>query len=404
MTHPAVRPALPAQRLAGVASSPVRDLLALVDKPSVISFAGGLPAPELFDLDGVRAAFDRVLSAPDGRRHLQYAPTEGNLDLRTHVAARMTARGLPTSAADLLVTTGSQQALTLIAAALLDPGDVVAVEEPTYLAALQCFQLAGCRIVTVPSDADGIDPVALREVIATARPKLLYLVPTFANPTGRTLPLDRRAEVASLAAAHGMWVVEDDPYGELRYRGEPVAALAAQAGAEEHVLHLGSFSKIAAPGLRLGWVRTPAALRPALTVAKQAADLHTSTIDQAAAAAWLGVADVDAHVRGLQDAYRARRDAMMAAMPATVPAGSAWTDPDGGMFTWVRLPGAADTATLLPGALARDVAFVPGAPFFAGRPDTATMRLSFTTHTPAEIAEGMRRLSAVLRTPAGGSS
>src|SRR4051794_35166043 len=167
----------PAGRLHGVVSSPVRDLLALIGRPEVISFAGGLPAPELFDLDGMRAAFDRVLSAPEGRRHLQYAPTEGNLDLRTLAAARMTARGLPTAAADLLVTTGSQQALTLIAAALLDPGDVVAVEEPTYLAALQCFQLAGCRIVTVASDADGIDPAALREVIGTTRPKLLYLVP-----------------------------------------------------------------------------------------------------------------------------------------------------------------------------------------------------------------------------------
>ncbi|GIM93777.1 PLP-dependent aminotransferase family protein [Paractinoplanes toevensis] len=400
MTHPAVRPALPAQRLAGVASSPVRDLLALVDRPSVISFAGGLPAPELFDLDGLRAAFDRALSAPGGRRHLQYAPTEGNLALRTLVAARMTARGLPTGAGDLLVTTGSQQALTLIAAALLDPGDVVAVEEPTYLAALQCFQLAGCRIVTVPADDSGVDPDALRRVIAEARPKLLYLVPTFANPTGRTLPLAHRAAVASLAAEHGMWVVEDDPYGELRYRGESVPTLAAQPGAEEHVLHLGSFSKIAAPGLRLGWVRTPAALRPALTVAKQAADLHTSTVDQAAAAEWLAATDLDAHIGGLRDAYRARRDAMIAAMPATAPAGSIWSDPDGGMFTWLRLPGGVDTATLLPAALARDVAFVPGAPFHAGRPDTATMRLSFTTHTPAEIGEGMGRLATVLRTPA----
>jgi 2-aminoadipate transaminase len=400
MTQPAVRPALPAQRLAGVASSPVRDLLALIDRPDVISFAGGLPAPELFDLDGVRAAFDRVLSSPAGRRHLQYAPTDGNVDLRTLVAARMTARGLPTAAADLLVTTGSQQALTLIATALLDPGDVVAVEEPTYLAALQCFQLAGCRIVGVPSDADGVDPDALEQVIATARPKLLYLVPTFANPTGHTLPLERRAAVASLAAAHGLWVVEDDPYGELRYRGEPVPALAAQPGAEEHVLHLGSFSKIAAPGLRLGWVRTPATLRSALTVAKQAADLHTSTIDQAAAADWLAHTDLDAHVRGLQAAYRARRDAMMAALPATAPAGSTWTDPDGGMFTWLRLPGDVDTATLLPAALAADVAFVPGAPCYAGRPDTAAMRLSFTTHTPAEIEVGMRRLATVIRPPA----
>jgi DNA-binding transcriptional MocR family regulator len=386
---------LPARRLAGVASSPVRDLLALIDRPEVISFAGGLPAPELFDLDGLRAAFDRVLSSPAARRHLQYAPTEGNPGLRAHVAARMTARGLPTGPGDLLVTTGSQQALTLIAAALLDPGAVVAVEEPTYLAALQCFQLAGARIVTVRSDGDGIDPAALAEVLETARPALLYLVPTFANPTGRTLTAARRLEVAALAEAHGTWVVEDDPYGELRYRGEPVPSLTG-----DRVLHLGSFSKVAAPGLRLGWVRSPATLRPALTVAKQAADLHTSTIDQAAAADYLTHTDLDAHVRGLRHAYAQRRDAMMAAMPGTAPTGSTWTDPDGGMFTWLRLPGPVDTAALLPAALARDVAFVPGAPFYAGPPDTATLRLSFTTHTPAEITEGMGRLAAVLRTPA----
>ena len=388
-------PAVAAQRLRGVASSPVRDLLALVDRPEVISFAGGLPAPELFDLEGLRAAFDRVLSAPGARRHLQYAPTEGNADLRALVAARMTGRGLPTADDDLLITTGSQQGLTLIAAALLDPGAVVAVEEPTYLAALQCFQLAGARIVTVAGDDDGIDPAALASVLRDERPRLLYLVPTFANPTGRTLTAARRAEVASLAAAHGTWVVEDDPYGELRYRGEPVAALAAQPAAAGRVLHLGSFSKVAAPGLRLGWVRTPAELRAPLTVAKQAADLHTSTIDQAAAAEYLGTADLDAHVRGLCDAYRRRRDAMIAAMPGTVPEGSSWTDPDGGMFTWLRLPAGRDSAALLREALKRDVAFVPGAPFYAGTPDPATLRLSFTTHTPAEITEGMRRLAEV---------
>jgi 2-aminoadipate transaminase len=399
MLPTSARPAAPApaQRLRDVASSPVRDLLALIDRPGVVSFAGGLPAPELFDVDGLRAAFDRVLSGPNARRHLQYAPTEGNTDLRSLVAARMTTRGLPTEAGDLLVTTGSQQALTLIAAALLDPGAVVAVEEPTYLAALQCFQLAGARIVTVPGDEHGVDPDALAGVLATERPRLLYLVPTFANPTGRTLTRDRRAAVAALAAEHGVWVVEDDPYGELRYRGEPVPALAAEPDAADRVLHLGSFSKVAAPGLRLGWVRTPASLRAPLTVAKQAADLHTSTIDQAAAAAYLADTDLDAHVRRLRDAYRERRDAMMAAMPGTAPAGSTWTDPDGGMFTWLRLPDGTDAASLLPRALAADVAFVPGAPFYATEPDRATLRLSFTTHTPVEIAEGMRRLAPVLR-------
>jgi 2-aminoadipate transaminase len=191
-------------------------------------------------------------------------------------------------------------------------------------------------------------------------------------------------------------VVEDDPYGELRYRGAPVPALAAQPGAEDRILHLGSFSKVASPGMRLGWLRAPAALLPALTVAKQAADLHTSTIDQAAAAAWLAEVDLDGHVGRLCAGYRARRDAMMAAMPSTAPAGSTWSDPDGGMFVWLRLPGDVDTAELLPAALSSDVGYVPGAPFFAGTPDGATLRLSFTTNTPERIAEGMRRLAAVL--------
>jgi len=280
--------------------------------------------------------------------------------------------------------------------ALLDPGAVVAVEEPTYLAALQCFALAGARVVPVASDDDGLDPDALEAVFARERPALLYLVPTFANPTGRTLPAERRAAVVALAARYGVWVVEDDPYGELRYRGTAVPALASVPGAEDRVLHLGSFSKIASPGLRLGWLRAPAALMGPLTVAKQAADLHTSTIDQAAAAEWLATVDLDAHVRGLCAAYRERRDALVGALPSALPAGSTWSDPDGGMFTWVRLPGDVDTAELLRSALAHDVAFVPGAPFFAGAPDRATLRLSFTTHAPEVIAEGVRRLGRAL--------
>jgi 2-aminoadipate transaminase len=373
-----------------VAGSPVRDLLALTARPEVISFAGGLPAPELFDLDGLRAAFEEALH---DRRNLQYAPTEGNPALRARVAERMTGRGMTTSVDDLLITTGSQQALTLVATALLDPGAVVAVEEPTYLAALQCFQMARARIVPVAGDEDGMIPEALAEVIARERPALLYLVPTFANPTGRTLTLERRRAIGELAAAHGLWVVEDDPYGELRYRGEPLPALATVS---DRVIYLGSFSKIGAPGLRLGWLRAPAALMRTLVVAKQAADLHTSTIDQAAMAGYLATRDLDEHVRGLCVAYRQRRDAMIEVLPDVTPPGTTWSEPDGGMFVWVRLPGAVDTADLLPRALRNDVAFVPGAPFYATTPDRATLRLSFTTNSPELITEGMSRLRSVL--------
>lgn len=388
----------PARRLHGVKSSPVRDLLALTRRPEVISFAGGLPAPELFDVDGWRDAFAK---AADDRRNLQYATTEGDPVLRGVLAERMTRRGLPTADSDLLVTTGSQQALTLVTTTLIEPGDVVAVEEPTYLAALQCFQLAGARIVPVASDEHGMVPSALAEVLERDRPTLVYVVATFANPSGRTLPASRRREIAALAAEHDVWVVEDDPYGELRYRGEPVPELATYG---DKVLYLGSLSKIGAPGLRLGWLRAPASLMPAAVIAKQAADLHTSTIDQAAAAVYLTSTDLDRHVAGLCTAYRERRDTMIAALPDTVPGGTVWSDPDGGMFVWLRLPGQVDTADLLRTALDHNVAFVPGAPFFATTPDPATMRLSFTTNPPEDIVEGMRRLAAAFTSPsaAGG--
>ncbi|MCX2953065.1 PLP-dependent aminotransferase family protein [Lentzea sp. NEAU-D7] len=375
-------------RTLSVASSPVRDLLALTSRPEVISFAGGLPAPELFDLDGVRAAYDLALR---DRSVLQYAPTEGNAALRELVSARLTARGLPTS--DVLITTGSQQALALVATAMLGPGAVVAVEEPTYLAALQCFKMTGARIVPVESDADGLVPSSLRSVVATEKPDLLYLVPTFANPTGRTLSAARRVEIAEIAAAHDLWIAEDDPYGELRYRGTAVPPLASIS---DRTIYLGSFSKIGAPGMRLGWLRAPADLLRTLTIVKQAADLHTSTVDQAAAAVYLADNDLDAHVARLCAEYGARRDAMLAALPATTPAGTTWSDPDGGMFVWLRLPGDVDSAVLLKDALLHDVAFVPGAAFFATTPDHATLRLSFTTNTVTEIEEGMARLAKVL--------
>jgi 2-aminoadipate transaminase len=378
-----------------VQSSPVRDLLALINDPETISFAGGLPAPELFDVEGWRAAFARALAEPDARRNLQYAPTEGDPALRELIAARQTSRGLPTGQDDLLVTTGSQQALTLIAAALLTPGAVVAVEEPTYLAALQCFRMAGARVVPVAGDEDGVLPEALAEVIERDRPQLLYLVPTFANPTGRTLTAARRLAVVELAAANDLWVVEDDPYGELRYRGAPLPALAA--GASDRVINLGSLSKICAPGLRLGWLRAPASLMRTLVITKQAADLHTSTVDQAAAASYLAETDLDAHVRAIRAEYKARRDTMIGLLPEVLPPGAEWTDPDGGMFIWVRLPGETDTGTALASALSEQVAFVPGAPFYAAKPDPATMRLSFTTNTPARITTGLRRLAVALR-------
>jgi 2-aminoadipate transaminase len=389
-------PPAAAARLRDVASSPVREILALTQRPGVISFAGGLPAPELFDAKGLREAFAAALCDEAYGRTLQYSTTEGDPLLRARIAARLGARGLPTDADDVLVTSGSQQALTLIAAVLIEPGDTVLVEEPSYLAALQCFQMAGARVVPVPCDDDGLDPEALPALVRRERPKLLYTVPTFHNPTGRTLPLERRIALAHAAARVGLWIVEDDPYGELRYRGEPVPHVASLPGAEDRTIALSTLSKVLAPGLRIGWLRAPAALRRALVVAKQAADLHTSTIDQAAAAHWLTSGDLDAHVAGLCGVYAPRRDALVGALPDTLPEGSRWTRPDGGMFVWVRLPDGWDADALLEAALQREVAFVPGWPFFPGPPDRATLRLSFTTHTEPEIAEGLARLRSAV--------
>ncbi|MFE5819456.1 PLP-dependent aminotransferase family protein [Streptomyces sp. NPDC056479] len=390
---PAAVPPL-AARTGAVGGSPVRDILAVTARPEVINFAGGLPAPELFDRDGIAAAF-RDVFAETPAHALQYSTTEGEPSLRGGLAARMSARGLATDADDLLITTGSQQGLSLLATALLDPGDTVLVEDPCYLAALQVFGLAGARVVAVPGDADGVDPLALEELVARERPKLFYTVPTFQNPTGRTLPAERRAALARVAALGGVWIVEDDPYGELRYEGERVPWIASYPGAEDRTVLLGSFSNVMAPGLRLGWLRAPAALRRACAVAKQAADLHTPTVNQLAAVRCLGT--LDAHVARVREVYRARRDAMLAGLPGALPEGSVWQRPEGGMFVWARLPESYDTTALLPEVVRHDVAYVPGAPFYAGEPDRSTLRLCFVTQTPQEIEEGLKRLGAGLR-------
>ncbi|MFF1308945.1 PLP-dependent aminotransferase family protein [Streptomyces sp. NPDC058307] len=397
MTVPAFASVPPlAARARSVGGSPVRDILAVTARPEVINFAGGLPAPELFDAEGIAEAYRAVLGeVPE--RALQYSTTEGEPVLRAALAERMSVRGLATDADDVLVTTGSQQALSLLATALIEPGDTVLVESHCYLAALQAFGFAGARVVAVPGDDEGPDPVALAELVVRERPKLLYAVPTFQNPTGRTMSAGRRAAVASVAARCGLWIVEDDPYGELRFEGERVPWIAAHEEVSDRVVLLGSFSKVMAPGLRLGWLRAPGELRRACAVAKQAADLHTPTVNQLAAARYLADRDLDAHVRRVARVYGERRDAMLAGLADALPEGSVWTRPEGGMFLWARLPSSYDTTALLPQVVARDVAYVPGAPFYAGEPDRSTLRLCFVTQTPAEIGEGLRRLGEGLR-------
>jgi len=403
VTEPVLGPLAPvpplAARARAIGGSPVRDILAVTARPEVINFAGGLPAPELFDATGIAAAYQAVFDGTPARA-LQYATTEGEPVLRDALAGRTSVRGLPTDADDLLVTTGSQQALSLLATALLEPGDVVLVERPCYLAALQVFAFAGARIVGVPSDSDGLDPEALDELVVRERPKLFYTVPTFQNPTGRTLPADRRAAVAAVAARRGLWIVEDDPYGELRFEGERLPWIAAHEGAADRTVLLGSFSKVMAPGLRLGWLRAPRDLLRACVVAKQAADLHTPTVNQLAAARYLADNDLDAHVAGVAAVYRERRDAMLGGLADSLPEGSSWERPEGGMFLWARLPESYDTTELVSRVLRQDVAYVPGAPFYAREPERSTMRLCFVTQTPGEIREGLRRLGKGLRADA----
>ena len=384
------------RRLADTQSSPVRELLEQAMQPHIISLAGGLPAPDTFDVEGLREAFDDVLSGPQAIRALQYSRTEGDSALRQRLAAFMCTRGVEVTGEDLLVTTGSQQALGLVAATLLDPGDTILVEDPTYLAALQTFQLADLRAHPIPGDDEGPDPAALIEQARATGAKVAYLIPTFQNPTGRTLSAERRVALAEAAATAGLWLVEDDPYSALRLDGEDVDLLAAQPAARDRTIVIQTLSKVLSPGLRIGYLRAPAALRGPLTVAKQAADLHTSTVAQLAAERWLASHDLAAHIAGLEAHYRPRRDALVAGLREHLPSGSKMSSPDGGLFIWVELPEGHDTEAILARALERGVAFVPGCFFYAAEPRRNTLRVSFATATPAELLEGAARLGAAI--------
>ena len=339
----------------------------------------------------LRAAFDHVL-ATQGRRALQYAGTRGEPELLALLAGRMS-RQLPTSPDQLQVTSGSQEGIYLVGQALLDPGDVVLVEQPTYLAAVQAFTLAGARLVGVASDDHGVLPDALADAIATHRPKFVYLIPTFQNPTGRSMPAARRRDVAEVLLRTGVPLLEDDPYGDLRFEGDPALPLAALPGMDAQTVLLNSASKVMAPGIRIGWLRAEGPILRALEIAKQAVGLQTAVTDQLAVARYLDTCDLDAHIAQVGRVYRERRDAMASGLASRLPAGATLTRPEGGMFVWVRLGDGTDTAERLPAAVEAGVAFVPGRPFFASDPDDSTMRLSFVTNAPGVIGLGLDRLA-----------
>src|SRR5215472_2319011 len=380
--------ALLERRSRALRASAIRDLLAVTERPDVISFAGGLPAPELFPAAGLRAAFDAVFREDAGGA-LQYGPTPGHRPLRELVAERLGRRGIACGAEDVVITTGSQQALDLLGRVLAGPGMGVLVESPSYVGALQAFSAREVSFIACPGDEHGpcADLLPDRPDVA-----LLYTVPTFQNPSGGTMPVDRRRELLARTRDLGLPVVEDDPYSELRYDGEPVPALRALPGGED-VVHLGTFSKVLSPGLRLGWVVGPRPVIERLVLAKQGADLHTDSLAQHAVVRFCQVNDLDAHVRMLRAAYRERRDAMLAALAELLPAGTTWTRPEGGMFIWVTLPDGLEAVPLLAEAVRRRVAFVPGAAFHTDGGGARSLRLNFTNSPPDRIREGVLRLA-----------
>ena len=394
-----------ADRLNNVETSAIRELFKLLGKPGIISFAGGFPDSALFDVDGIRAASNAALDQEPGAA-LQYGATEGYQPLREQLATFMQGKGVAGLAPEqLIVTTGSQQALDLLGKTMIDPGDKVIVEGPTFLATIQCFRLYGAEVISAPVDGEGVQPDALERLIVEHRPKLVYLIPTFGNPSGATLSLERRKRVLELAARHQVLVVEDDPYGDLYFGEAPPAsllALSAQVpGSREWLAHCGSLSKVLSPGLRVGWLIAPPELLARAVMCKQFSDAHTSTFAQATAAQYLKSGAMPATLAHVRTVYAERAQAMGDALRAELGDAVEFVQPRGGLFLWVRLTGARgqerDAGALAKRAIDKGVAFVPGMPFFSQNPDAATLRLSFATADVAKIREGVARLGQALK-------
>ena len=372
--------------------SVLRELLKVTEHPGIISFAGGLPSPLAFPVAEFAAACDKVLR-DDASAALQYAASEGYGPLREMVAAELP---WPVDPAQVLITTGSQQALDLSAKVLIDQGSRILVESPTYLGALQAFAPMEPSVHSVASDAEGVDLHDLRRVQHAGDPaRFLYVLPNFQNPTGRTLSETRRAALSACAAELGLPLIEDNPYGELWFEAPPPAPLTARNPAG--CIYLGSFSKVLAPSLRLGFLVAPPHLFPKLLQAKQAADLHSPGFNQRVVAEVMKDGFLSRHVPRIRALYQGQRDTMLTALAKHMPAEVQWNRPDGGMFLWARLPAGMDAATLLPHAVARGVAFVPGAAFYADAADARTLRLSFVTASAAEIEHGVATLAAVIQ-------
>ncbi|MBL8511635.1 MAG: PLP-dependent aminotransferase family protein [Betaproteobacteria bacterium] len=389
-----------ASRMRNVSSSAIRDLLKHATEPGMISLAGGLPAPDLFDLEGLSAASAQVMQDMPVAA-LQYGVTAGQPELRTELVKVMAARGAAVDAERLIVTTGSQQGIDLIARIMLDRGDIVCLERPSYLAAIQTFALAEAGFIGVGVDEEGMKVDELETLLATHKPKLIYTVATFANPSGATLSLARRKKLLQLAVKHQVFIIEDDPYGELRSRGSPVPPLIALAkdipGAEAWCGYLSTLSKILSPGFRIGWMVLPAALRHYAEIAKQGMDLHTATFTQAVAARYLQSGRLRERMPAICKSYQARNEALAAALKRHLGDALTYVQPDGGMFLWGKWADTKiDSSKLLKFALAEKMIFVPGEHFYADTPERHSIRLSFATPTPEQLDEGIRRLAVAL--------
>ena len=379
------------ERAQGLQSSFIREILKITQRPEIISFAGGLPSPATFPVERMRAAYDKVL-LDAGKVALQYGPTDGYAPLREWIADSLSTQGSKILPEQILMTSGSQQALDLIGKVLIDEGSRVLVETPSYLGALQAFSVYRPEFASVATDDDGLVPSSIAAVAKDAR--LLYSLPNFQNPTGRSLSKARRHELVETCASLGLPLIEDDPYGALSYSGEPMPKMVAMN--PEGVIYMGSFSKVLTPGIRLGYVCAPLPMVRRLELAKQAADLHTAQLTQMVVHEVVKDGFLDEHIPTIRTLYGNQCRAMLDAMAEHFPAQVSWTRPEGGMFIWVTLPKSVDAMKLLDQAIASRVAFVPGAPFYATDPETNTLRLSFVTVPPERIREGIAILGKLI--------
>lgn len=384
-----------ASRMSRMPVSAIREILKVTEHPEIISFAGGLPAPELFPVAAIAQAHADVF-AEEGPAALQYSTTEGWHPLREWIARRMQKRGIAVTPERVLITTGSQQGIDLVGKIFLDRGDAVVVENPCYLAALQSFSGQEAKFVTIDSDDEGMLVDQLENALKRSRPKLIYIVSEFSNPKGTTLGSDRRQRLIDLSLRHRVPILEDNPYSELRYTGDQVQPLAA-LDKNSLVIHISTFSKTLSPGMRLGWLTASEEVFQMVVTAKQAADLHTSTIEQHAAARLLQDFDFEGHVRHLCSVYGERCQAMLTSMDRYFPAEAKWTRPQGGLFLWVELPARISAEALFQEAVAECVAFVPGTSFFAAEAKLNFMRLNFSNQRPEMIEEGIKRIARVLK-------